>query len=81
MCFWALSLLSQNAGSPIWASSASISRRFWSTSKKPPEVSGALLDVLDVVEGFGRDHIGGANKTLSGPDRKRTRSNRRGTLL
>jgi hypothetical protein len=32
---------------------ASISRCFWSTSKKPPEVPGALLDVLDVVEGLG----------------------------
>jgi hypothetical protein len=53
MCFWALSLLSQNPGSPIWASIASISRRFWSTSKKPPQVAGALLDVLDLVEGLG----------------------------
>jgi hypothetical protein len=28
---------------------ASISLRFWSTSKKPPQMAGALLDVLDLV--------------------------------
>ena len=62
MCFWARSLLSQKPGSPIWASIASISRRFWSTSKKPPQVAGALLDVLDVVEGLWGDH-GAPNKS------------------
>jgi hypothetical protein len=32
---------------------ASISRVFCSTSKKPPQMASALLDVLDVVEGLG----------------------------
>jgi len=35
----------------------SISRCFWSTSKKPPQVAGALLDVLDVRKGFGSNHV------------------------
>jgi hypothetical protein len=35
---------------------ASISCCFCSTSKKPPEMAGALLDVLDVGKGFGCDH-------------------------
>ncbi len=67
MCFWALSLLSQNPGSPIWASMASISRRFWSTSKKPPQVAGALLDVLDLVEGLLGGHGGLQLKRGTGP--------------
>ena len=76
MCFWARSLLSQKPGAPIWASIASISLRFWSTSKKPPQVAGALLDVLDVVEGLWGDH-GGLNENPSGPNRKRTSCGRR----
>jgi hypothetical protein len=56
MCFCARSLLFQKSGAPIWASIASISRCFCSQSKKPPQVAGALLDVLDVVESFGSDH-------------------------
>jgi hypothetical protein len=58
MCFWARSLLAQKSGAPCWASRASISRTFWSTSKKPPQVAGAFLDVFDVIEGLGRDHEG-----------------------
>src|SRR5271166_5646734 len=67
MCFWARSLLSQNPGEPIWASMASISLRFWSTSKKPPQVAGALLDAVDVAEGLGGDHGGGRIEPHSGP--------------
>jgi hypothetical protein len=52
---------------------ASISRRFWSTSKKPPQVAGALLDVVDVAECLGGDHDGGPIESPTGPDRKRTR--------
>jgi hypothetical protein len=52
---------------------ASISRRFWSTSKKPPQVAGALLDVVDVAEGLGGDHGEAAIKPAAGADRKRTR--------
>jgi hypothetical protein len=37
---------------------ASISCCFCSTSKKPPEMAGALLDVLDVGKGLGCDHGG-----------------------
>src|SRR5262245_38390196 len=66
MCFWARSLLSQKSGAPIWASIASISRCFCSTSKKPPQVASALLDVLEVREGFGCDHRAtiAANRSL-----------------
>src|ERR1700694_4137219 len=56
MCFCARSGLFQKAGAPISASIASISRCFGSTSKKPPQVAGALLDVLEVGKGFGCDH-------------------------
>jgi hypothetical protein len=51
---------------------ASISRRFWSTSKKPPQVAGALLDIVDVAEGLGGDHGEAAIKPPGAPDRKRT---------
>src|ERR1017187_8234828 len=73
MCFCARSRLSQKPGAPIWASMASISRRFWLTSKKPPQVAGALLDVVDVAECLGGDHDGGPIESPTGPDRKRTR--------
>jgi hypothetical protein len=55
---WARSLWSQKVGAPISASIASISRSFCSPSKKPPQVAGALLDVLDVVEGLRGNHTG-----------------------
>jgi hypothetical protein len=52
---------------------ASISRRFWSTSKKPPQVAGALLDVVNVAEGLGGDHDEERIESPTGSDRKRTR--------
>jgi hypothetical protein len=51
---------------------ASISRCFCSQSKKPPQVAGALLDVLDVIEGLGGGH--GKEFTV-GADRQVARGN------
>jgi hypothetical protein len=43
---------------------ASISRCFCSTSKKPPQVAGALLDVFEAGKGFGGDHGKGAQSAM-----------------
>ena len=45
--FWADSLSSQNPERAISASSGSISFIFWSTSKKPPEQSNPVLNILE----------------------------------
>src|SRR5690606_30104321 len=63
---------------------ASISRCFCSQSKKPPQVPGALLDVLDVVESLRCDHVKNERECAFGKstrpqtrDRKQRRSSAR----
>src|SRR5882724_5889283 len=75
ICFCARSLLSQKVGAPISASKASISRVFWSTSKKPPQMAGSFLDVLDMVESLGRDHGNGYGRKLMQPAQGKTAAN------
>jgi hypothetical protein len=43
---------------------ASISRCFCSTSKKPPQVGGAFLDVVEAGENFRCDHGEGAQGAI-----------------
>jgi len=54
---------------------ASISRCFCSTSKKPPQVAGALLDILDVIESLGSDHVGKVKRSSRQTRTARAREN------
>jgi hypothetical protein len=53
------------------SSSAAILRRLFSTSKKPPQVTGALLDFLELGLGLGQQHGVNGKQYTFGPCREK----------